>query len=408
MTRTHARAFLALLIALSCLAPCALAEGVRTFNTRFYRVVTDTDDATANEIAHYMDRVFAEYARRLSAFEAQRDDTSTLFLFESEHAYLAFLDKVGFDASNTAGVFFSRAGETGLATFLNGQAREQMLSTLRHEGFHQFAHSRIGTDLPIWVNEGLAEYFGHGVMVGGAGGRLRVGFAPAAPLERVRMAVRNDYWYAFPEMLAMTSDEWSATVRKGGPNASLLYDQAWLMTHFLAHADGGKYAAAYERYLKLVAEGTGSLAAFERAFGAADTTAFENVWLSWIDTLEPDPISTAGERVDFLMRGVRVLDDLGVRVETLPQLIEELRLREFEVHTTSHGLERVISSLDPTVFTVPAPEGARTRPTFELHPAHPSDPGSLPTVRVVGLEIEVRGQWRTDPAGKPTVEIEYR
>ena len=38
--------------------------------------------------------------------------------------------------------------------------------TVQHEGFHQFAHVVIRGDLPIWVNEGLAEYFGEAVFTG--------------------------------------------------------------------------------------------------------------------------------------------------------------------------------------------------------------------------------------------------
>jgi hypothetical protein len=31
---------------------------------------------------------------------------------------------------------------------------------VQHEGFHQFVAQVIRGDMPIWANEGLAEYFG--------------------------------------------------------------------------------------------------------------------------------------------------------------------------------------------------------------------------------------------------------
>jgi len=322
-------------------------------------------------------------------------DGKTLFVPGCYNALSArILDKVGFDARNTGGVFFSRSGETGLATFIEGQERSRMLSTLRHEGFHQFAHARIGDTLPIWVNEGLAEYFGHGAIVRG---RLRVGFAPSAPLERVRMGVENDFSYSFGEMLSMTNEQWGEIVRQGGANAGLLYDQAWLMTHFLVHGDGGRYTKAFEKYLKLVADGTDSLRAFADAFGSSDTVAFENAWIRWLEEATPDPISTAGERVEFLMRGVRFLHEQGVSISTIAELKNELRRRGFAIRSTSHGIERVTSSLDDHVFQAPKPLRGRGRSSIGLIPTTNST--SLATVRITGLSLDVYGEWVMPGAG---------
>ena len=41
-----------------------------------------------------------------------------------------------------------------------------MWHVAQHEGFHQFAWSRFAEDLPVWVNEGMAEFFGESVIVG--------------------------------------------------------------------------------------------------------------------------------------------------------------------------------------------------------------------------------------------------
>lgn len=394
--RSHTKRIFLLTLLLALFAAPAIAGPMRALQTRHYTVYTDTDDATAHEIALYMDDVFAEYASRLSAFPPKRDDRSTLYLFEAAPAYHAFLDKLGFDARHTSGVFFSRGGETGLATFVSGQPRQRMLDTLRHEGFHQFAHSRIGRNLPIWVNEGLAEYFGNGAVVNG---QLRVGFAPSAPLQRVRRAVDNAYAYSFDELLSMTTRQWGEHVQAGGPNASLLYDQTWLMTHFLIHAEGGRYASAFEGYLKLVANGTDSLDAFAQAFGAG-TTDFETAWTAWLRNAEPDPVSTASERVDFLMRGIDFLDEQGVRITSVTQLKRELRRRAFAIHTSSHGIETVTSSMDEENFEAPPAPRAR----LELVP----QPDTPPIVRVTGLEIDVTGRWKRDPRGNRVVEIVYR
>ena len=50
--------------------------------------------------------------------------------------------------------------------------------TVQHEGFHQFAHAVIGGDIPTWLNEGLAEYFGEALFTGG---RVRPRRGPPVP-----------------------------------------------------------------------------------------------------------------------------------------------------------------------------------------------------------------------------------
>ena len=61
---------------------------------------------------------------------------------------------------NTGGVFMS--GRNLLASFLGDLGRDSLRRTLQHEAFHQFAHTVISPDTPVWLNEGLAQVFEEG------------------------------------------------------------------------------------------------------------------------------------------------------------------------------------------------------------------------------------------------------
>ena len=127
--------------------------------------------------------MFEEYARRLSGFRTLSRELFPLYLFATEDNYLRFFAERGIDGSNTVGMFFVNGQGSGLATWLGDQPMPRVLSTLQHEGFHQFAWSHISRDLPQWVNEGLAEYFGEALLVRG---KFRIGQASESKLRLMK------------------------------------------------------------------------------------------------------------------------------------------------------------------------------------------------------------------------------
>src|SRR5690606_35984862 len=109
--------------------------------------------------------------------------------------------------------------KTGLAAQA-GMGEQRMLHTLQHEGFHQFAHMRIGETIPIWANEGLAEYFGRMMDLRG---RFLTGLVDERTLRFVQMAIEARRHISFDELLSMTGAEWNGRV--AGGSAGLQYAQ---------------------------------------------------------------------------------------------------------------------------------------------------------------------------------------
>jgi len=96
-------------------------------------------------------------------------------------------------------------------------------------------------------------------------------------------------------------------------------------------------------------------------------------------------------------RGVRFLHEQGVSISTIAELKNELRRRGFAIRSTSHGIERVTSSLDDHVFQAPKPLRGRGRSSIGLIPTTNST--SLATVRITGLSLDVYGEWVMPGAG---------
>jgi hypothetical protein len=149
--------------------------------------------------------------------------------------------------------------------------------TIQHEAFHQYAAMRLG-HLPIWLNEGLAEYFSHALFTGDG---FVSGIMPQWRLLRVRKHLADREFVSMQEMLRFTPQQWNQRIELTN------YDQAWAYVQFLAHNNGGADQRALVKYIRDVSRGQESLAAF--GADVQDPQQAERRFAQWIQELPDNP-----------------------------------------------------------------------------------------------------------------------
>lgn len=333
-----------------------------------YWIKTDAEPQSANALAEHLNLLYDEFARRLAALPQRGPERLNVLIFHRQRDYLMELrTRFGVDGEGTGGMFFVKPAGTALAIWTQGLTRRRIEHVLQHEGFHQFAYSRFGADLPIWVNEGLAEFFGNAVRVRGG---FVIGQASPRSVDRVRDALERGVAVPFSRMLAMSPAQWQEQVAKG--QGAMLYDQAWSMVQFLVYADGGRHVPAFERYLHLINGGVLSDRAFPQAFGP-DVDAFEKRWMTLAAEARPTPFLAAMERIEFLAEGALELS----RRHVVPATLAELRRRLEEIgfgHTVEdHGWSLTTRADDPSAYDIPSEGGDRPAPRFVVEPVDPAD-----------------------------------
>ena len=407
-------------MALAVAAGIALAKET-TFKSKSYEVVSDLSREELDPLVKRMDLVAAEYAQRFSAFRQRDARPSALRLYRTRDAYLRHLAAQGLDGSNTAGVFYvGGMSFPTLVAWTEGNPRGRLFHVLQHEGFHQFLHTRLGGNVPVWANEGLAEYFGYGIEVRG---RLRVGIAPPSVIHSIQTAIAKNQAFGFGEFIRMSDTEWGRRVTSGDARAGIMYDQAWSIAHFLVHAENGKYADRFQQFLAATGEGSTVDQALKIAFGSSDVSPFENAWRQYIAELEPDPIATAVERLEFLGEGLMALQGMGVRPTTIEDLRRELIAREFRWIVPTHASVRTFEATDDSLYT--APESARGKPGAiameaattpgsakrrgKRNQGEADESASMPMdIVITGQPVEIRLTWFRDGEGAPAYEVRFR
>lgn len=249
----------AAVILLLVLGGFASGQELKTYSTRYYVLHTNLDDHAVQEATLRLTLLAEEYNRRTEDLGGIIRDRLPFYLFSNQKDYVAAGGMPG-----TAGVF---TGDR-LMAIANPDYPQATWSVIQHEGFHQFIRARIGTGIPIWANEGMAEYFSAGLWTGD---QFMAGFIPPQRLQRIQAGIRQKQFKPLVEMMLLSHAEWNLGLSANN------YDQAWSMVHFLAHGDGGKYQQVFGSFLADVARGSQWEPAWRRRFGE-DVRAFQQRW----------------------------------------------------------------------------------------------------------------------------------
>lgn len=262
-------------------APANAQYGLKSYNSRYYEILTDLDASGVREARLRMTLMFEEYAKRTRGFAGQGvRDRLPFLLFSRLEDYIAAGGPPG-----TAGVFDGRR----LMAVADPRFGDRVWNTVQHEGFHQFLVGAVGGDIPIWANEGLAEYFGEGLFTGD---EFIVGVISPERLRRLKERFSAGQFRPLRDMMLLQHESWNAE------GSIVNYDQAWSMVHFLAHAENGKYREHFDGFLRSISQGEKWEPAWLRHFGRG-VREFEQRGRAYWEGLAEDPTSDLYDRAAF-------------------------------------------------------------------------------------------------------------
>lgn len=389
--------------------------------SRYYSIRSDLGRELTTQYAAHLDTMYDEYARRLvqgGGLRRRSPEFLNVFMFARQQDYLDTMrTRFGINALGSGGMFFvSPQRGAGLAFFVEDLPRQRVEHVIQHEGFHQFASAFFGNDLPPWLNEGLAEFFGESVVDGRT---VVIGQASPQVVAQVRDAVKRGQSIPFLDLLGMDDARWNANVRSG--QAALQYMQSWSVVHFLVYGADGRYQPNFQGLLQLVNAGTKPLDAMRKAFrfrDDGDLAVFESKWKEYAAAAKPGAYIAARGRLEFLAEGLAEAWAKGARPSTLDELKAALREDRFSYVATTHGYTLRLSAADDANFTIPDDDVNAKPVTIELVAAPAPKKGSAkpgkaedvpfpPSIRTRGLvPKDVAVAWRRRPSDPTRFDYE--
>ncbi|HUU98485.1 MAG TPA: DUF1570 domain-containing protein [Phycisphaerae bacterium] len=268
------------LVVISAAAPARGQGRLQTYNTQYYVIHSDLDQDSVREAALRMTLMAEAYHERTKGFAGTIRKKLPFHLFRKVEDYSAAGGLPG-----SVGLFMGDK----LMAVAGEKPGPRTWHIVQHEGFHQFVHAAIGGDVPTWVNEGLAEYFGEAIFTGDG---YVVGLIPPQRLARIKHWMNEGQFRSLRAMMLTSYQGWK--VGLSGAN----YDQAWSMVHFLAHAGKEKYRKPFGTFIRDVSYGKPWEPAWVRHLGT-EVDAFEDRWGEYWENLPDTPTADLYAQATF-------------------------------------------------------------------------------------------------------------
>jgi hypothetical protein len=201
-----------------------------------YHVLSDMDLRTCKEVALVLESSLARFRSLLPGARAAAAEPFRVYVFSGRAGYLDYArGTLGISPESSAGLY-----SPALRQLLvwNVPDKGDLLRTVRHEGLHQYLDSVM--EAPVWLSEGLAEYFEMADFTRRASAEIPV---RRDHVELLRGALAR--WRPLFELVELDDDAFYA-------DSDLHYAQAWASVYFLRHSTP-EHRAAFERLLELLA-----------------------------------------------------------------------------------------------------------------------------------------------------------
>ena len=308
-----------------------LPKSMKKYDTKYYVLYSDHDPDTVREANVRLRAMAKLYHARTKGFGRSIRKRCPFYMFTQASDYQASGGMPGSAGMYGGGVL--RAIVTGSGSW----------RVVQHEGWHQFMHMAVGGRVPIWINEGMAEYFGDGIWTGD---ELVTGTVDAGRRKRLVKLINDKKLMPIEQMMTITGKEWSAKLDYRN------YVQAWSMIYFLVHAEEGRYREALGKCINAISRGQNGTKAWKKYFGSNTKNfakKYEKYWL----TLEEGTDQRARDKA-LLMQLCTLLHRtqvMGKKFDTMDEFVAFVNDGKFTMSPKKQKLLWLPESLAKTVVS---------------------------------------------------------
>ena len=223
-----------------------------------YQVFAQSSSTVAWQVNGFMNEMLRQYSRYFSNWTLKPG--ARVVVFDNLDDFRAYSQNVmRLTNDKLTGYCHLKTDEDDNTFFeLVTYEHEDLWEVLAHEGFHQFLGLEIGVHIPVWLNEGMAQYFENSRV---KSGRLQAGLIDTDKLRTVRFLIRTRQAPALTDLLETNRATFYA-------NAQVTYPMSWALVYYLMNRDGTSYrSSTFHRYLQDLKQNRDASESFQRRFG---------------------------------------------------------------------------------------------------------------------------------------------
>jgi hypothetical protein len=202
-------------------------DNAYTFSTKYFKITTDFNPAYVKAVTESLDNALEYVITDLFGFKLQRDFTGSVYFFKSRDEFREYAKKDSPYFKEWWGGYYSPP-ERRIVVYNEGRLHpESMTETLYHEMTHHAAHIVFGEyQIPIWLSEGIAEYFAWKVYHRND----EAGFCESRRYEKETLlkARANKKAFSFADLIKYEYKDLNE-----GDKQTIFYAESWSLLEFL-------------------------------------------------------------------------------------------------------------------------------------------------------------------------------
>src|ERR1700688_4565673 len=255
----HRFKFIALICALALLRASSSFAGDKPFTevrSPNFRVLTNGNEHDARRIALEFEQMRAVFAIEFPKMRLSTGAPLLIFAVQTENDMKSLAPALWKNHKGPlpAGLF-DHGWEKQFAIVRIDQDVPGAYNVVYHEYVHTLLHANFRW-LPIWLDEGLAEFYGNTRF---EGDKAYIG-APRVRVQRLRGA-------AFIKIDELISENPWTKFRNDEQQIDLYYSEAWALVHYLTFGPGMEQGAKLNKFYSALMLGEDQKKAFQEAFG---------------------------------------------------------------------------------------------------------------------------------------------
>jgi len=320
------------------------APGWIEARTANFRVITNAGERSAVNVARRLEQLVAFLAAVNPGLRAVPALPTDVYLLNDEALLERYKRK---SVENILGFASPRPGRNVMVmnAAVDGEDKNQVLC---HEFIHIYNFSNF-VELPLWLNEGLAEYYGSFRPRGRVGEFARKQEGPLWWLSTNDLA-SLDVLFAF-QAGARGAQNDNPAYWKSNPLRNTMYAQGWLITHYMG-ADRAR-AEKFQVFLNAIRAGATPLRAFEESYPRSTWPSLlaelkryvKDDFLQTREVAYADPTAGQPPRIRSLGTG-EVLANLGwLLIDLGPERIQDAEEHLKEAVSREPGLALAAAGL---------------------------------------------------------------
>lgn len=232
-------------------------------------VVSNAGEKQARKTALQFEQIREVFRKSLAVAGSHPSPLITILAVKDEQSMRELLPEYWVKGhSHPGGLFIYRMNIYFAAVQLDEQS-EGAFETFYHEYYHSVTMPYF-PNLPVWLAEGLAEFYGHTKIDENSVG---MGQADAVLIDELKQQ-------PFIPLKVLFNVDQSSPYYNESNKTSIFYAESWALTHYLMVGDHAAHRPMLVAYLKAMNEGKSSEQAATEAFG--DLKKLESTLTSYI------------------------------------------------------------------------------------------------------------------------------